>query len=286
MARTIPNVTRCIALSAALLATACGTDVQTTSGRAYQAQDRTLFDPMKGTGIDRAVAQAASTEPLLRFPARIGLARIQHGAIVAVPPPEADAWIAFARSHPQYGTYVPINPIVAEMAVSATGDAAHNVIDAIRLGAARQHVDAVLIYSVAGDTNDRASALSLLDLTIVGAYLVPSRFLRGAAVASATLIDVRNGYPYGSATATTNDTGFVASVGSERRAAGLTEDLEILAVSKLTTEVETMMARLQTELDARNQADSHPAVPQRRRVLQPIRGSMEGAQPITPRTTP
>lgn len=238
---------------ALLLLSGCTNDVQTTSGAAYRAA-RPEFDAKAGTDMDRAVARAANVEPLLRFPARIGLARIRNGELSTVPPREADAWIAFSSANSQYGTFVPISPLISELAASASDGAARTVVDRVRLGAARQQVDAVLLYTAAGQSRDNGSVLSLLDLTIIGAYLIPSRSVAGEAVATALLFDVRNGYPYGTATATANATGFVASVGSGQQSRVLAEDAQVAAVGKLTAEVETMMARLRTELAQRDLA--------------------------------
>lgn len=255
------------ALLALLLLSGCANDVQTTSGAAYLAA-RPEFDARTGTEMDRAVAAAANVEPLLRFPARIGLARIRNGDISTIPPREADAWIAFGRANGQYGTFVPISPLVAELTAGPAYDAsgaraARSVIDRVRLGAARQQVDAVLVYTAASQTQDNSSPLSLLDLTIIGAYLVPSRSVGGEATASALLLDVRNGYPYGTATATSRETGFVPSVGSGRRSSDLASDAEVAAVGKLTTEVDAMMRRLQTELANRPLPAAAPATPAR-----------------------
>jgi len=77
-----------------LLAGACTlAETQVTSGGDFIAARpewaaRFEARPAGGSatgGVDRAVYDAARAEPLLRFPARIGLARIQHGALTSVP---------------------------------------------------------------------------------------------------------------------------------------------------------------------------------------------------------
>jgi hypothetical protein len=239
-------------LTLALLA-GCQNSVQTSSGAAYRAA-RPALDARDVSAIDRAVDQAANVEPLLRFPARIGLARILNGRIVPVPPREADAWIDLAKAHADLGSFVPISPLIAEMVRSGAGNAA-TVIDGVRLGAARQHVDAVLIYTVGASGDDAGSPLSLLDLTIIGAYLVPSRSVKGDAAASALLLDVRNGYPYGTANAVASASDFVPSVGSGRQGALVREDAEIAAVGKLAAQVDIMMGKLQTDLQTKEIAD-------------------------------
>jgi len=114
LAGTIGAVTK-RTLALLLLLSACGNQTQTSSGAAYQAAWPD-FNPALGSPIDQAVARTAAVEPLLRFPARIGLARINNGYLVGVPEREGDAWIAFSQSHTAYGEFVPVSPLVAEMA--------------------------------------------------------------------------------------------------------------------------------------------------------------------------
>lgn len=238
----------------ALLLAACGNDVQTSSGQAYlaRAAEAQATPPARGgaaPSIDRAVLAVANVEPLLRFPARLGLARLERGRMTPVPPDEADAWLALGqRLGPGYGEFVPINPMVAQLAAGSVDERFRNPIDLLRLGAARQHVDAVLIYEVQQGGRDRETIASMLDLTIVGAFLVPSRVVTGESTAYATLVDVRNGYTYGNAMAQGRNSG-LATLGQSRdavRAAGNAAGAE--AVQNLTREVETMMTRLRTQL--------------------------------------
>lgn len=243
-------------LVAALLC-GCGNAVQTSSGRDYLAARPDWVPPASAAGqpvnVDRAVYEAASVDPLLRFPARLGLARIQYGSLTAVPPAEADHWLALAKDlGPVFGEFVPISPLVAELAAGAERLASsRTVIDRIRIGAARQHVDAVLVYEVRGSGHDSATPLSVLDLTIIGAYLVPSRVVNGQAVANAMLVDVRNGYPYGTATSGAEDSSLTPSVGSTNRSFAAAREAEAEAGGKLIGEVRTMLVRLKSELDGR-----------------------------------
>lgn len=72
-----------------------------------------------------------------------------------------------------------MSPLVAQLAAASAGrDAVRSVADTIRIGAARQHLDAVLVYGVASGRRDSATPLSILDLTIIGNFLVPSRALQ------------------------------------------------------------------------------------------------------------
>jgi len=49
------------------------------------------------------------------------------------------------------------------------------VIDHIRRGAARQHLDYVIAYEVTDKTKSDGNALRLADLTVLGLFVLPSR---------------------------------------------------------------------------------------------------------------
>jgi hypothetical protein len=238
-------------------------NTQLSSGAEYLAA-RPEYSPASGTDLDKAVVRAANVEPLLRFPARFGLARISHGQFVPVPPREADAWIAFAQSHGQYGEFVPVSPLIGDLVTAGAERPRFGTdpIVPIRLAAARQHIDAVLVYAVGGYNKDKASPLSILDLTIIGAYLVPSRSVEGTAVASALLFDVRNGYPYGTVSATSTQTGFVPAVGSGNESQNLQVDAQVDAVTKLTGEVDKMLITLHDKIEQSGKTPRpHPTLP-------------------------
>ena len=68
----------------------------------------------------------------------------------------------------------------------------------IRLGAARQHLDVVLIYESFGKSQDRSNPLAITKLALIG-YFLPTENIEAEGLAQAVLVDVRNGYHYGSA---------------------------------------------------------------------------------------
>lgn len=248
-----------LAFSLAVLS-ACSHTTQISSGRDYlMAQPEwsaaTQASATAGQGIAQAVYDAANAEPLLRFPAKIGLARIERQRISPIPSAEAEAWVALVKeSGPVYGSFEPISPLLAGFS-AGDDDAVQSVIDQIRIGAARQHVDAVLIYEVGSSREDAGSILSVLDLTIVGAWVVPSRSIGGKAMASALLIDVRNGYPYGTASASAEESGISTNVGSTDRSVRLAQQAQLGAVRNLATETEAMLAKLKGGLEAKELAD-------------------------------
>lgn len=243
------------------LLAACGYHVQDTSGRTFLDREPSLAAtppqtasatrPGAATDFRRELRAAADVEPRLTFPARIGLARVERGEMTAIPPAEAEAWMKMAEKlGPRFGTFVPVSPLVVELVASEADDRGKErrlhrgivaeLVRKLRLGAARQHVDAMLIYEVTGHANDKATLLSVTDLSIVGLYVVPSRHLAAEGFASALLLDVRNGYPYGTATARSGDTDLVRSVGSEAKRDGLLQTVRTAAAVNLVGEVEKM----------------------------------------------
>jgi len=240
---------------------ACSSTVQTTSGASYIRKYETST-PLAETSFRNKIREAALVEPTLRFPARIGLARVEGGRLTVVPAKEADAWVAIKEKlGPRFGEFVPISPLIAAL---AAGDVDHrqprttgqhyaasglvHLIQRIRIGAARQHVDAVLIYEVIGKKRQSGTALNIADLTVIGAYLFPSRIIKAQGYATALLVDVRNGYPYGTAQAVAKDGGLAPTVWSDEGAIRLEQRAKEAAVEALTKDVEKMMNRLYVEL--------------------------------------
>jgi hypothetical protein len=249
-------------LAAPLLALAfagCDNTTQTTSGRSYLERYPTpvglaasadpRHDP-EAPPLDRLVAEVAAIEPRLVFPARIGLARIEHGRLVSVPATEGATWLDLrATLGDTYGEFVPVDLVVAEMVYSAhavdprTTSTLADTIARIRLGAARQHLDAVLIYEVALASDVRNTGWSVIDWTLVGAYARTSK-AHATAHASALLVDVRNGYPYGTARAAAEDTRSASTFGAENRLARQRQAVVETAVERLAPEVASMLHKL------------------------------------------
>lgn len=243
--------------SVALLG-ACSVYTQTSSGRdwlaAYpQAKTAAPGDP---DDINAQVRSVAAVEPTLRFPARIGIARLDRGGLAAIPGEEAEHWTKAAYDlGPGFGEFVPISPMIASMVEQPLTEGnrasfAKHTIDTIRLAAARQHLDAVLIYEVDGTADAKNNGLSLAEWTLIGAFVLPSQDVKAVGVAQAMLIDVRNGYPYGTIRSNSDDNS--ASTRVELRETGerLREKVMADAVAKLTGEAETMMRELKPELAA------------------------------------
>jgi len=252
-------------LAAVFLATlaACESDIQTTSGRAYLEAYETPTGTETASGetesIDEKVRRVAAVEPILRFPARIGLARIENGELSGIPSAEAAAWMAGAeRLGPAFGEFVPLSRLVAEMVTDPPTEAVgqwiapashlRRTLEKIRLGAARQHLDAVLVYEDYGRADQSGNLLAALNVTIIGAFLLPGETIEAEGLASALLLDVRNGYTYGNARHVVASEAVTPSAGS--RAEARQEMLAAMseAAVGLVPEVETMFRRLHVSL--------------------------------------
>jgi len=223
------------------------------------------------TDLDRLVAEVAAIEPNLHFPARIGLARIEHGLLSAIPPDEDAQWIRLAAELGDgFGEFVPLNRIVSEMVYAnhaARSRPAGGIADAvarIRLGAARQHLDLVLVYEIADRTELTPTELTILDWTLIGAY-APTNRARSQTHATALLLDVRTGYPYGSALASADDTFFAATLGADADLARRRQSTRHAAVESLTREVASMFTTLRDDLAAAGAAADPQLVSNSRR---------------------
>jgi hypothetical protein len=245
-----------------LLLAACGTAAQTTTKEDHLGRYAAEAAVAKGQAIDPAVRQAILSEPALRFPARIGLARLETGTVSPVPQSEAEAWLAMVQElGPGWGELVPISPLevaladptgddpadcaeagqVARAAQAARGAASRceaadisTTLRGIRRSAADQQLDAVLIYEVFAGTTQTPSPLVIAKLALVDDLLASSAADRPDDQAQGVLMDVRNGAIYGFATGS-GDAG-----GSRSRADA--------AITDLAKETGMMLRDLRIEL--------------------------------------
>ena len=252
------------ALGLAFLLPACVASVQTSSGEDYLARSEpALAQAAEASAMDaEAFRAAASVEPLLRFPARLGIARIENGVLTPIPDAEMEHWASLAEeTGGAYGEMVPLNLLVTAMAVPEDQLGAldgtrrvrglagmRRAVDALRLGAARQHMDAILVYEVFGTEDARANPLAVGDLTLLGAFLLPGRQVDAMGHAEAMLIDVRNAYPYLTASETVTREGLATAMGRRARGAELKAAAQAAAVGDLTASLPPAMARLAVEL--------------------------------------
>jgi hypothetical protein len=242
-------------LGVAALLASCASHVQTTSGADWLAANPAAIEQ---SALGDAMRQAAAVEPALRFPARIGLARIGRapgGAGLTLPSgAELESWsTALTNLGPGYGEFVPISPLIAAIAAEesvSAGSNAQRTLNVIRVAAARQHLDAVLIYEVDATTDARNTPLSIADWTLIGALILPTQNVRVQAIAQAMLLDVRNGYHYGGMHAAAADGTFAPRFNNRDAREGLAERAKDEAVAKLAGEAETFFRELRAKLAA------------------------------------
>lgn len=223
-------------LPALLIATACSHATQLTSGAEY------LAAPGPAGAIDADIARIAAVEPNLRFPARIGVVRIVNGNISTPTQKEQELLADLVARHPEMGSFIPISPLVAEM-VRGAKDTTSTIAD-IRRAAARQHLDHVLIYEIGASSSERDTPFALADVTLIGGAFLPTRQFKVAGVGQAILVDVRNGYPYGTATATEDLSGLGRSFGTHRQAKALRDRASAKVAVALIPEMEAMLVDL------------------------------------------
>jgi hypothetical protein len=194
-------------LSCALVA--CQTTVQNTSGEDYLAKynlDKKSLGTKEEASFKKLLIEATQVNPTLSFPARIGLAKISslssgRAKIENVTPEEATVWLDIAKgASNRYGEFILVDPLIAELTVKSLQSNSsidiHNAIHKVRLAAARQHLDAVLIYGF--NHNSKENGFWLLNLATLGS--LPTTNVSSRTQISALLIDVIQGYPYGNVT--------------------------------------------------------------------------------------
>jgi hypothetical protein len=252
---------------------------QTTSGREYLAQyskvpmmsgPTVVSEDGKTTrhykSIDERVREVAAVEPILKFPARIGIARITDGALTVMPAEEAQSWDELCKKlGPRFGECVPVSPMVARMVSRDSSDyydgSITGTMDTIRLGAARQHLDAVLVYEVLSRETSHKNILAVANLSVIGGYVLPANRHDAVGLGNALLIDVIQAYPYATFSTTVDKKSRVSSSwgwGSESRDGdALAAKVKAQAAKQLAESAYDIINSLRTDLveAQRDQAD-------------------------------
>ena len=253
------KLTTCSLAFAIVLLAGCASTLQTTSGKDYL--DKYASVPL-GTSpaiggdsfdIDAAVRQAAAVEPVLEFPARIGLVRINGGSGISdIPALEAEHWAELVESLGDgFGQFVPINPLVAQLVAPAVHhwqDGRMNVISQVRLAAARQHLDAVLMYEVNTSREIEKNAFAATDFSLITAFVLPSRKVKGQAVGTAVLIDVIQGYPYATMEARVEENKLSTAWNASSKGKEIAARLRAEVAAELASEAKEMFTELRSQL--------------------------------------
>jgi hypothetical protein len=192
------SVVPAVLVPAALVIVVAGCATTGLSPREVRGQDfstytMALYD-LPGSGD----AQAAAAAKPLRVPARVAVAQVGEVA-------PADAVLETLLKHPNLFASAQPMPGVMDVGgqVDYRGDAQAYQVQARRT--AHAHVDRMRRFArdigaqylfIYGGTIDRATTntpMSAADITIVGAFLVPSKRIQGTAKASGALVDVETG---------------------------------------------------------------------------------------------
>ncbi|RVU38801.1 hypothetical protein EOI86_05905 [Hwanghaeella grinnelliae] len=237
--------------------------VQTSSGADYLSQYETtaITDGTSGAStFDGMLREAAAVEPTLQFPAHIGLARLRDGKLTEIPEAEFKVWAELADKYRLLGRFSALDPLIADFTAHTLGlDSGYgvaNTVKKVRLGAARQHMDAILVYEVDVEAKKENTALAFLDLTIIGGAVLPTRSMQVTGSAKALLIGVRNGYPYGTANAQTKFEKLSTSWGSDAYRYRISDEATQKIVIDLIPHVEDMFMELQPALAKVNTAQA------------------------------
>jgi len=232
--------------------------IQTTSGREYLNKYEELDLPNGEAGsIDEEVREIANIEPTLRFPARIGLAKLYNGRITNLTAEEVEGWDkAKEEMGAEFGEFIPVSSMITELVYTAPKHKKGNhsvkpseIFRKVRLGAARQHLDYVLLYEVFSETKTTKLASSVANWTIIGGYFIPSRKIETTGHANSLLLDVRSGYPYGTASASLTADELSAWHNNRDKSRNLADKNQIATALKLIPEARKMMEKLMQNLD-------------------------------------
>ncbi|MCV6595313.1 MAG: hypothetical protein OIF48_20380 [Silicimonas sp.] len=220
-------------LLSALALVACGPVIQTTSGSDFVA---------RGGSIDAEIRKLASVEPNLKFPARIGVARIVNGQLSAPSEKERAALTRLLDKHRGKGEWVPISPLVAGLVNETRHD---HPVKRMRRAAARQHLDYLLVYELGARGNARRhTPFALADVTIIGGMLLPTRVNSVTGIGAAAFVDTRNGYTYGHSHMTKDLTGLARSWYGDQAERRLREKAVGEIARDLMPEIDEMLVRL------------------------------------------
>jgi len=180
-----------------------------------------------------------------------------------------DAWLVLSENKAEkIGKIIPLSLLMAKFSPSRVAlapsanrfDSAENIERAICLGAARQNLDAVMIYEVYGKNKSSKNALSIANLSIIGAYILPTQRLNAVGHASAVLIDTRNGYPYLTASKTITEDTLSTLIQKNNQGDHLKQTVKTLVVQSLVEELFPAISQLKSDLEKSSQHNDDQSV--------------------------
>jgi hypothetical protein len=210
--------------------------------------DLSVIGVDRNTLTDSSLQSTLDKKPLAQLPAAIAVVRNEspgyqsetaqsfgNGSFSVVTtrdiedPKVIEKW----QSMPMVLGVAPINRLLLPADLKSDMD--------LRQAAAALHADFVLAYTIdtVFTTSDLASPL-----TVVSLGLAPDKKTHVISTASAVLMDTRNGYIYGVAEATDDDSGLSTSWNSDSQIDGSRRKTEAAAFSKMADQVQTMWVKV------------------------------------------
>ena len=265
-ARSVVVRPRTILLAAAVAAlagcTASGLSPREVRGRDYATYAYSMYDPSQFAEI----TEPDAPRKRVAAPARIAVAQVGE-----VSPP--DVVIQTLRQHKQTFASVQPIPAVVDTGLASSGVTyehsnygGHERPDAARQQSAlsaREHAQRMRRYAgdigaeylfLYGGTLDRATTgtgARLADVTIVGAFVVPSQKLQATATASGTLIDVQTGRAVLAVSAQAKQQRMAASAEIEKKEIELLESLRDQIARELALQLVDQVKSQSTDASAR-----------------------------------
>lgn len=123
--------------------------------------------------------------------------------------------------------------------------AVKNHLESMRAFAADIGADYLLVYGGTVDASERGGPLGLLDLTIVGAFVVPSHKLEVEAKATAMLLDTRTGRPIATASSDAEASTISPSVGLRGRQIDQMQEARDETIDELTDRIISRFEQLE-----------------------------------------
>jgi hypothetical protein len=231
------HVGRVLAVLAAALASGCAT--YTTPGAGMNLQEL--------AGTDTDIAELLKVEPAAVFPARIAVARVQASGyhsrsntcygtgrycVVTTRDIEPEASFERLSKMPLVGGVALMNRVLLSSKLKSAKD--------LRQAAATLKTDLLLVYSL--DTSFNIENTDVGPLALISLGFLPTKKARVTATASAAVFDVRTGFVYGVAEASTTEEQRGTLWSSSEAVDGARQRAEADAYQKLLGEIDKFWA--------------------------------------------
>lgn len=226
----MPTLHRLALLSPLLLVVSCKSATQMGPSLHQMSRDLSQSRPVFS---DADIAALEGIQPQLEFPFHLAIAPpVVDGRNLGTWSEEEIAILdGFAEDLRAAGVVSRVS-ILPNLLVSAHAEDAFLV--SVRKAAARSQADAVLLVNSLSDSQHALNLLSVLDLTLVGAWIFPGHEVAARAVLEGLLVDTRNEYLYLAGQAEIESDGkHVALAYAGEREEDLREEVRLQALERL-----------------------------------------------------